>query len=77
MDASRPSKWAATRTWRSSLALGVVWGVLAIGSWLVIAFDWPGADWFRFLGAVLFTLASAGYLNSARVLRRIGADDSD
>ncbi|QGN32545.1 hypothetical protein [Microlunatus sp. Gsoil 973] len=75
MDA-RWSKWAATQTWRGSLALGTIWGVLAVANWLVIIFDWSNADWFRFLGAALLTVASAGYLNSARVLSRIQASAS-
>ena len=70
MGESRSPKWAATKSVRSSFALGLVWGVMALLGWSLIVVDRADADWFQYLGAVFYTCASLIYLNSARVLRQ-------
>lgn len=66
---SKRPRGVFTNTYRGSLSLAVLWGVIAIVNWVLLVV--PGSDggWFEVVGAVLFTLASVLFFNSARLLR--------
>jgi hypothetical protein len=64
---ARRQGWLITRSARSTLALGALWGVLAIACWAALAFHTKPQ--LAIVAAVL-SVASVVYLSSGLAIRR-------
>ncbi len=65
---AKAPRWKATRTKKQSIGLGIVWAVLAIVTWLLVALP-SDAGWWSYVLGVIFTVQAVFYLNSWRLWR--------